>query len=136
MPTDLWLKLSNYPLEVFIHLNSYCIESCIVSYYREHRLGVYSCNYRFSRLVSFINDYIAGKKQSDVDLLLKCLECELRITCAEDHIVAEIHTELFFQFVFDVNLTKHAEAFRLKRSPRPFDSRFVRKINCLAESVF
>src|SRR6185369_11402957 len=98
----LWLKLSNYPLEVLTHLNSYCVESCIVSYDRQHRLGVYSCNYRFSRLVSFINDYIAGEEQSDVDLLLQSLECEMRIARAQDHIVAEIHTELLFQFVFDV----------------------------------
>ena len=59
-----------------------------------------------------------------------------RIAGAENYIVAKIHTELFFQFVFDVDLTKHAEAFGLERGPRLFDSLFVRKIKCLTESVF
>ena len=70
------LKLSNYPLELFIHLSSYCVESRIVSYYRQHRLGVYRCDDRFPGFVSFIYDDIAGKKQSDVDLLLQSLVCE------------------------------------------------------------
>lgn len=38
--------------------------------------------------------------------LLQSLVRESRNARAEDHIVAEIHTELFFQFVFDVNFTK------------------------------
>ena len=132
----IWLKLSNYPLELFIHLSSYCVESRIVSYHRQHRPGVYRRNYRFSRFVSFINDDVAGKEQSDVDLLLQSLVCERRIAGAEDHIVAEINTELLFQFLLYVDFREHAEAFLFERGPRFFDSLLVRNINCLTESVF
>jgi len=40
LPLHYCLKLSNYPLELFIYLRSYCVESRIVSYHRQHRLGV------------------------------------------------------------------------------------------------
>ena len=39
------------------------------------------------RFVSFINDDIAGKTQSDAELLVESLVCERRIAGAEDHIV-------------------------------------------------
>ena len=65
------LKLCDYTLELFIYLGSYCVDSCIVSsHHGQHRLRIDRGDYRFSGFVSFINDDIAGKQQSDAELLL------------------------------------------------------------------
>ena len=130
------LKAINYPFESFIHLGSDCVETCIVSNYRQHSPCIYCRHYRFSSLVSVINDDVAGKEQSDVDLLLQSLICERWITCTEDHIVAEINTQLLFKFLLNVDFAENPEALFLERGPRFFDRLFVRNINCLAESVF
>src|SRR5687767_8699698 len=131
------VKLSDYTLELFIYLGSYRVDGCVVgSDHGQHRLRIDRRNHRFPGFVSFINDDIAGKQQSDADLFLQSLVCERRIAGAEDDIVAEIHTELLFQFFLDVDFTEDTEAFLLEYSPRLFHSLFKRKIDCFTESVF
>lgn len=55
VPLGGFLKLSDYTLELFIYLGSYCVDSCIVgSYHGQHRLRIDRGDYRFSGFVSFI----------------------------------------------------------------------------------
>ena len=131
------LKLGHHTPELFIYLGSYCVDSCIVgSYHGQHRFCIDRRNDGFSGFVSFINNDIAGKQQSDTDLLLQSLVCQRWIAGTEDHIVAEIYTELLFQFRLDVDFTEDTKAFLLECNPCLFDSLFVGKINCLSESLF